>query len=193
MKNIFIVIILVIAIYGCSDNPTANKRIQEIVEEYVSKGHFNGSILLAHKDSIIYQGSFGYANIETKDTITSSTLFPIASLTKQFTAKAIMILQEKGKLSIDDKIGKYIEVPPTVYDIPIKNLLNMTSGLFDYWENDVKNNKDSILKFHYESDSLYFPTNTKIDPFDWALAMGEKIDPSPSNNSFARHRHFSQK
>jgi CubicO group peptidase (beta-lactamase class C family) len=162
MKNIFIIIILAITISGCSDSPTANKSIQEVVEEYVAKGHFNGSILIAHRDNVIYQGSFGYANFETKDTITSSTLFPIASLTKQFTATAIMILQEKGKLSIDDKIGKYMEVPPTVYDIPIKNLMNMTSGLFDYWENDVKNDKDSILKFHYESDSLYFPTNSKI-------------------------------
>ncbi len=162
MKNIFIIIILAITIFGCSDNPTANKNIREVVEEYVAKGHFNGSILIAHRDNIIYQGSFGYANFETKDTITSSTLFPIASLTKQFTATAIMILQEKGKLSIDDKIGKYMEVPPTVYDIPIKNLMNMTSGLFDYWENDVKNDKDSILKFHYESESLYFPTNTKF-------------------------------
>lgn len=162
MKNIFIIIILAITISGCSESPTANKRIQEVVEDYVSKGLLNGSILVAHKDNIIYQGSFGYANIETKDTITSKTLFPIASLTKSFTATAIMILQEKGKLSIDDKIGKYMELPPTVNDIPIKNLMNMTSGLFDYWENDVKNDKDSILKFHYESDSLYFPTNSKF-------------------------------
>lgn len=162
MKKILTLIILAITIPGCSDNPIASNRIQEVVEEYVAKGHFNGSILLAHRDHIIYRGSFGYANIETNDTITPKTLFPIASLTKQFTATAIMILQEKGKLSIDDKIGKYMEVPPTVHNIPIKNLMNMTSGLFDYWENDVKNNKDSILKFHYESEALYFPTNTKF-------------------------------
>ncbi len=161
MKNAFIIIVLTITIVSCSNGPAVNKRVQEVVEGYVSKGHFNGSIMLAHKDSIIYQGSFGYANIETKDTITTKTLFPICSLTKQFTATAIMILQEKGKLSINDKIGKHMEVPPTVHDIPIKNLMDMTSGLFNYWENNVKNNKDSILKFHDESEALYFTTNTK--------------------------------
>jgi CubicO group peptidase (beta-lactamase class C family) len=161
MKNIIIVIILAITMSGCSDDPIVNEKIQEVVEEYVSRGHFNGSIMIAQKDRIIYKGSFGYANIETNDSIISSTLFPICSLTKQFTSTAIMILKEKGKLSINDKIGKYLEVPPTVHNIPIKNLMNMTSGIYNYWENDVISNKDSILKFHYESEALYFPTNTK--------------------------------
>lgn len=161
MKKIFIVIILGIVTYGCSTNQDETERIQKVIKEYVAKGHFNGSIMIADKDRIIYKSSFGYANLETKDTITSSTLFPICSLTKQFTSTAIMILQEKGKLSINDKIGKYMEVPLTVHDIPIKNLMNMTSGIFNYWENGVISNKDSILKFHHESESLYFATNTK--------------------------------
>ena len=162
MKNIYIIIILAITIAGCSDNPTANKRIQEVVEEYASKGHFNGSILIAHRDSIIYQGSFGYANIETKDTITSSTLFPICSLTKKFTATAIMILQERGKLSINNTIGEYMEVPTIMKNIPIKNFMNHTSGMFNYSENNIESNADSILKFHNNCDTLYFSINSKF-------------------------------
>ena len=162
MKNLFVTILLVVIAFGCSTNQNTEKeQIKEVVESYAADKLLNGSILIAHKDNIIYKGSFGYANIETKDTISSTTLFPICSLTKQFTSSGIMILQEKGKLSINDKIGKYMEVPPTVHDIPIKNLMNMTSGLFNYWENGVISNKDSILKFHNESESLYFATNTK--------------------------------
>ena len=160
MKNIFIIIILGIVISACSDEQTVNERIQEVVEEYAAEGYFNGSIMIAHKGNIIYKGSFGYANIETKNAITSSTLFPIASLTKQFTATAIMILQEKGKLSIDDKISNYLKIPSTMQNIPIKNLMNHSSGIPDYWQNDIKNNKDSIFNFHFKHDTLLFAPNT---------------------------------
>lgn len=162
MKNIFILIILAITILGCSDGPVTNESIQEIVEEYAANKNFNGSIIIADKDHIIYKGSFGYANTETKDEINSSTIFPIASLTKQFTATAIMILQERGMLNINDRIGNYIEVPSVMQGIPIKNLMNHTSGIFNYSENGVESNKDSILKFHNNCDTLYFKTNSQF-------------------------------
>lgn len=162
MKDLFIIILLAVITFGCSTNQnTEKKQIKEIVENYAANQLLNGAVLIAYKDNIIYKGSFGYANIQMNDINISSTLFPLCSVTKQFTATAIMLLQEKGMLSIDDKISNYMEVPPTLHDIPIKNLMNMTSGIFNYWENNIKNNKDSILKFHYESKELYFPTNTK--------------------------------
>ncbi|MDA3952041.1 MAG: serine hydrolase [Bacteroidales bacterium] len=161
MKKIFNIIILAIILSSCSEEQAVNERIQKTVEEYAARGHFNGSIVIAHKDSIIYKGSFGYADIETIDTISSSTLFPIASLTKQFTSTAIMILQERGKLNINDRIGNYLEVNKIMQDIPIKNFMNHTSGIFNYLENNIESNKDSILKFHNNCDTLYFSVNSK--------------------------------
>ena len=161
MKNIFIIIILAITITGCSYERPTNERIKEVLNEYVADGYFNGSIMVAHKDSIIYQGSFGYANIDTKDTISTSTLFAVGSVTKQFTATAVMILQEKGLLSINDIIGNYLKVPSTMHNIPIKHFMSMTSGIFNYWENDIPCIKDSILDFHFNGDTMYFATNTK--------------------------------
>jgi CubicO group peptidase (beta-lactamase class C family) len=161
MRKLPAFLIIALIALSCAKKKPNYENIGEIVKAYASNDQLNGSILIAQKNNIIYQESFGLANIETKTKITSSTLFPLCSVTKQFTATAIMILQEKGMLSIDDKISKYMEVPPTLNDIPIKNFMNMTSGIFNYWENNVKNNKDSILKFHYESEALYFPTNTK--------------------------------
>jgi CubicO group peptidase (beta-lactamase class C family) len=129
MRHLFRIVILVITVSACSKEQPKNEKIQKIVEEYAVKKLFNGSLIVAHKDSVIFLGSFGYASLETKDTITSSTLFPIASLTKQFTAAAIMMLQEKGKLSIEDKIGDYIDVPPFMQLVTIKSLMNHTSGI----------------------------------------------------------------
>jgi len=162
MRKLLIYVVIALIAISCTKEKLNKENISEIVEAYASKDQLNGSLIIAQKNNIIYQESFGLADVETKTKITSSTVFPIASVTKQFTATAIMILQENGKLSINDKIGNYLEVPPTVQDIPIKNLMNMTSGLYNYWENDVISNKDSILKFHHESESLYFATNTKF-------------------------------
>jgi len=92
---------------------------------------------------------------------TPSTLFPIASLTKQFTSTAILILQEDKKLSIDDKIVDYLDVPVSMKDISIKNLMNHTSGIPDYWQNNIYNQNDSIFNFLAQKDSMEFIPNSE--------------------------------
>jgi CubicO group peptidase (beta-lactamase class C family) len=121
----------------------------------------NGSILIAKGDEILSQSSFGFKNFEKKDMNTLSTSFPIASLTKQFTSTAILLLQENNKLTINDKISDYIEVPEAMKDIQIKNLMNHTSGIPDYWQHDIYNQKDSIYKFLILHNTLDFTPNTK--------------------------------
>lgn len=160
MKHLILVVFLTFAFVSCAQNEAANVAIQQLVETYAADKLLNGTIIVAHKDSIIYKGQFGYANIETKEKIKSSTLFPIASLTKQFTATAIMMLQEKSKLSIENEISDYIDVPTCMQSVTIKNLLNHTSGIPNYWQNKIANNKDSIFDFLYHCDSLLFSPNT---------------------------------
>ncbi|MBI9052675.1 MAG: beta-lactamase family protein [Bacteroidales bacterium] len=160
MKKILNISILVLFISANSFGQTVNKNITEIIEKYANDTLLNGSIIVAQKNNIIYQGSFGYANFETKSENTNTTLFPIASLTKQFTSSAILILQERGKLNIDDNISNYLKVPKSMQNVTIKNLMNHTSGIPDYWTNGIENNKDSIFKFHFKHDTLLFSSNT---------------------------------
>jgi len=160
MKKIVILLMISVSVLNISAQ-TLKESLTSIVEKYSSDTLFNGSVIIAQGNKAIYQGSFGYKDVDTKDFNTHSTLFPIASLTKQFTSTAILILQENERLSINDKISKYIELPQSMGDILIKNLMNHTSGIPDYWQNSIKNNRDSILNFLNNKDTLLFSPNTK--------------------------------
>ncbi len=140
---------------------TLKENLEAISEKYSSDSLLNGSILIAKGDELLFQGSFGFKNFKKKETNTVSTLFPIASITKQFTATAILKLQENEKLSIDDKISDHIMVPELMKNISIKNLMNHTSGIPDYWQNDIYNQIDSIYKYLNQTDTLQFAPNSK--------------------------------
>ncbi|MEI6456480.1 MAG: serine hydrolase, partial [bacterium] len=81
---------------------------------------------------IIYQKGFGYADIEKKIPVTPDTKFKIGSISKQFTAVAILKLQEEGKIKTEDKLSKYISDFPRGNEVTIYQLLTHTSGIHDY-------------------------------------------------------------
>ncbi len=99
------------------------------------RGQFNGAILVAVHGSTIYRKGFGKANFQTGTNFTPETQSDIGSVTKQFTAMAIMMLAERGKLSYDDPVSKYIpEFSRSAHlsQITLRRLLNHTSGIPDY-------------------------------------------------------------
>ena len=84
---------------------------------------------------MIYERGYGMANLETGTPIRPSSIFHVASISKQFTAMAIMLLASDGKLSIDDDVRKYVpELPDYGTRITLRHLLNHTSGLRDQWD-----------------------------------------------------------
>jgi CubicO group peptidase (beta-lactamase class C family) len=92
-----------------------------------------GMAFLAAKDGkIIYKGAKGMADMENNISILTSTQFRIGSITKQFTAVAILELQEQGKLSIEDKLSKYLPDFPKADQVTLRHLLNHTSGIYNY-------------------------------------------------------------
>lgn len=92
---------------------------------------FNGSVMVLDNGNPIYKKHFGYADFELKNDINDSTLFDLASVSKQFTAMAILLLEEGGKLNLNDSITKFL--PDFPYQgITIENLLTHTSGLPEY-------------------------------------------------------------
>lgn len=97
------------------------------------KNHnFSGVVLVAHKDRILFQNGYGYANRATNEHITSRTAFRIASVTKMFTAAAILQLQEQHKLHVTDTLSQYIPDYPYGNRVTIHQCLSMTSGIPNY-------------------------------------------------------------
>ena len=83
---------------------------------------------------LVYLKTFGLRNVAKNEPVDENTVFEIGSVTKQFTAAAILQLQEAGKLSIDDKLAKYLPDFPHASEITLRQLLNQVSGLPDYLE-----------------------------------------------------------
>jgi CubicO group peptidase (beta-lactamase class C family) len=105
-------------------------RMDQIVRSYSDSHQFMGSVLVAQGDKMVFEKSYGNANLEWNIPDDSLTKFRIGSMTKQFTAASILLLEERGKLSTDDFVKKYMPDAPAAWDkITIYNLLTHTSGI----------------------------------------------------------------
>ena len=106
------------------------ERMDQIVRSYSDSHQFMGSVLVAQGEKIIFEKGYGDANLEWNVPDDSATKFRIGSMTKQFTAASILLLEERGKLSTDDYVKKYMPDAPAAWDkITIYNLLTHTSGI----------------------------------------------------------------
>jgi CubicO group peptidase (beta-lactamase class C family) len=134
--------ILVLLILLFSTMSVVSSRAQDTatnpvdyMKEKATRQFFSGSVLITKDGDKIFCKSYGFANFERSVPNTPDTKFRIGSMTKQFTAMAIMILQEQGKLTVQDTIGKLLsDMPPSWQPITIHQLLTHTSGLMHSWE-----------------------------------------------------------
>jgi CubicO group peptidase (beta-lactamase class C family) len=99
---------------------------------YRKRDGFSGMAAVARNHQLIFQRGYGYANLEWQIAFTPDTRFRIGSISKQFTAAAILLLQEDGKLKTSDPISRYYpNSPPAWSKITLRNLLTHTSGIPD--------------------------------------------------------------
>ncbi|QED22826.1 serine hydrolase domain-containing protein [Candidatus Deianiraea vastatrix] len=124
-------------------NECVNKIFQNLENNTASSP---AAAVLIIKDNVtIFKKTFGYKNIEQKIPADLNTKFALCSLTKQFTAQAILLLEERKLLSINDKVSKYLNwLPKYAQNITIKHLLFNTSGIPDY-VNDNKIAENGIM------------------------------------------------
>lgn len=108
-------------------------RVDEYIQTEMKKRHIPSLALAVTRDGkIVKQKAYGLANVELNVPATTDTLYQIASTTKTFTAAAIMELVEEGKLSLDDKVAKWLpEVPAAWGGVTVRHCLTHTSGLPD--------------------------------------------------------------
>lgn len=144
------------------------EKLEELLDDEAYNKEFQGTVLVADGDEIVFAKAYGYADAEEKIENKLTTRFAIASNTKQFTATAIMQLVEQNKISIDETIDKYFPDYKYGNKITIKNLLQMRSGIPDYIneldlfmrDEDTKN----ILK-EYESNAYY---DKYVEDYRWS-------------------------
>ena len=115
--------------------PELAVRVDAYLAALVKDDLFSGSILVARRGTVLLSKGYGQADLEHEVPNAPHTKFRLGSITKQFTAMAILILQERGKLSVQDPICTYVpECPAAWQPVTIHHLLTHTSGISNYTE-----------------------------------------------------------
>jgi CubicO group peptidase (beta-lactamase class C family) len=110
-----------------------SSKVEEDMQARVKKDRFSGSILIARDGKVLARAGYGMANLEHDVPNTPETKFRLGSITKQFTAMAILILKEQGKLCPQEKVKTYLPDSPKTWDeITVHHLLTHTSGIPNY-------------------------------------------------------------
>ena len=187
-------LILILIVHLAFGQDKRVQRIDSLLNSLYLDGVFNGNILIAEKGKIIYNKSFGNANEKTKRELDENSIFDLASCSKQFTAMAIMMLDEKGKLKLDDDFSKYIPELSFYKNITIRNLLNHTSGLPEYDKlidslfdkSKIATNKDIISIFNKVQPKVLFEPNAKWEYCNTGYALLATIIERVSGLTYAR-------
>lgn len=109
------------------------READALIQPYIKADAFSGTVLVAKDGKVLFQKAYGLADREWNIANTPDTKFRLGSITKQFTAAAILQLAEQGKLSVDDPISKYYtDAPASWAKVTIKHLLTHTSGIPSY-------------------------------------------------------------
>ncbi len=153
-----------------SPAPDPTPRMHQVIQSYVANNTFMGTVLVAKDGKLLINEGYGSADLEWKIPNTPSVKFRLGSLTKQFTAAGILLLEERGKLKVDDPIGKYLPDAPEAWQkITIYNLLTHTSGIPsftgfpDYNSTEWKDTNPAELVARFRDKSLEFEPGSKFN------------------------------
>ncbi|HSH52111.1 MAG TPA: serine hydrolase domain-containing protein [Bacteroidales bacterium] len=193
--KVFLISILVISLNSNYLTAQTNyEKIDSVLNSYFEVNLFNGSVIVSENGNVIYKNGFGFANFELNINNKPDTKFKIGSCTKQFTAALIMILNEEGKLSLDDKISNYIPEYPIDKGskITIHNLLSHSSGIPEYFSLPdmdnillTENNPDEFIKQFWNLD-LEFEPGTKLKYSNSGYFVLGKIIENVTNQSYSQ-------
>jgi CubicO group peptidase (beta-lactamase class C family) len=187
----FICIFLFACVRADKTNPAVHK-LDEYLNGVQKYNRFNGNVLVAEKGNIVFQRSYGYANFDDQRSLNDSTVFELASVSKQFTATGILLLKDRNKLQLTDSLRKYF--PELPYSgITIWHMLNHTSGLPDYfwamiekWDKTrIAFNNDVIAFLAKEKMPLSFEPGKKWEYSNTAYMLLASIIEKVSGQTFA--------
>ncbi len=178
--------------FACSkESDQRIPSLDQFLQSQAQFNKFNGNVLVAEKGKVIFQKSFGYANFDTKELLNDTSVFELASVSKQFTAMGILMLKKEGKLSLNDSLRKFFPELP-YHNITIHQMLTHISGLPDYMEamdpkwdhKKISFNGDMISFLAKEKPALYFKPSTKWEYSNTAYAILASIIEKVSGQSY---------
>lgn len=132
MRLRFALVFVLVAVSFAQEKPQSDPvvRMEQIIQSYVADHKFMGSVLVARDGKTLLDKGYGFANLEWQIPNAPTTKFRLGSITKQFTAASILLLEERGKLKTDDLVKKYMPDAPAAWDkVTIFHLLTHTSGI----------------------------------------------------------------
>ena len=167
MKKFLLIIALIPLILSAQP---IDQQINQLVTKYYEAGKFNGSVLVAQKDKVIFKGGFGEANMEWNIPNAPDTKHRIGSITKQFTSFIIMKLVQEGKIKVTGYLSDYLPYyrKDTGGKITIEHLLTHTSGIPSYTAredmDEIGKNNIPVEEFvkKYCSDDLSFEPGSQF-------------------------------
>ena len=156
--------------YPESTTIQVSKKLDSLFARYNKRYDFHGSVIVAKKGKVLFKNHYGYADFKKRSKIDDNSIFQLASVSKQFTAAAILILYEDGKVRLDDKVTRFF--PDFPYpEVTIRQLLNHTSGLPKYfwlaehkWDKEyVPSNKEMMRMMSEHDVQRFFSPGANFD------------------------------
>jgi CubicO group peptidase (beta-lactamase class C family) len=191
MKQWLFLLILLIAANLMSQTDDKLVKIDSFFREFNHPDVPGAAVMVIQNGKILFEKAYGLAELQQKTPCTTRTNFRLASLTKQFTAMSVMMLAEQKKLSLDDRMTKYIpEFPAYGTEITIRELLNHRSGLLDYEDYMPKDltiplSDRNVLYILRQQKETYFPPGTQFRYSNTGYAFLSLIVEVVSGNTFA--------
>ncbi|HEV3146612.1 MAG TPA: serine hydrolase domain-containing protein [Gemmataceae bacterium] len=191
--------------FACAAEPKSDaegaeksRRVDELVRKYLRDDGPGMAVLVVQDGHVVHKKGYGLADLRKHVPITPETTFELASVSKQFTAMAIMILHDRGKLSFDDDVRKYLPVIPEYNPkrpIRLTDLLHHTSGLRDYMELKDIPSHDPDFPTNAEvmrelvKHKLKFPTGSKYEYSNSNYVLLAQVIAHVSHKSYGTFLH----
>lgn len=173
-------------------NHSMTSTIDALFQDYTHADLPGASVMVIRNGEVLFAKGYGLANVATHAPCSIDTNFRLASVSKQFTAMAVLILAERKKLSLDERLTDFFpEFPEYGRGITARHLLNHTSGLIDYEDVIPKGTTipvldQDVLRLMMEQDRTCFPPGTKYRYSNSAYALLALIVEARSGNTFAQ-------
>ncbi|MGA2575900.1 MAG: serine hydrolase [Bryobacteraceae bacterium] len=120
----------IVLLAACAGWAQDAARMEQVIQSYTANRQFMGAVLVAKGTEVLLNKGYGSANLEWDIPDSPATKFRLGSITKQFTAASILLLQERGKLNVEDPVKKYMADAPSAWDkVTIYHVLTHTSGI----------------------------------------------------------------
>lgn len=186
----FTVVVVTLLIASCnskSDEKSNQSKYLQDLDSLTSTAYerdlFNGNILIAKNDTIVYQKSFGYTNASEQDKLYEESIFNTGSIAKEFNGVSIMLLVEQGKLSLDDHVSKFeLGLPSWSKKVTIRHLLNYAGG-FPMRELELKNDEIAFKNLR-SIDNLLFEPGSSFSYNNYSIFMQQRIIEKVANTTY---------